>query len=307
MGQFDVNAARVLVRVVREGSFRAAARALGMPKTTVSRKVAELEEQLGAQLLRRTTRTLALTDAGAAFVEEAEVALAHLEAAEDAVTRLQREPRGKLRVTTTVSLGQRFLGPIVAEFLEAFPGVEVLLHLTDRSVDLVTERFDVVLRAGTPPDSSLVAKFVGSSAYDTVASPAYLARHGTPRRPSDLAAHACLRFARIGAAPRTTWSFGVRGRASIEVPVSGRLVSDDFVVLRTAAEQGIGIARLPTLFTQASMRAGRLVPVLASYAVPPTPLHVLHVGGAHLPSRTRAFLDFALPRLIQALAEDGAA
>lgn len=300
MGHFDLNAARVLVRVVQEGSFRGAARVLGMPKTTVSRKIAELEAQLGAQLLQRTTRSSALTDAGAAFVEEAEAAIARLDAAEAAVTELQREPRGKLRVTTTVPLGQAFLTPIVLEFLEAHPAVEVMLHLTDRPVDLVVERFDVALRTGVLPDSSLMARLVGSGSYRVVASPAYLARRGTPERPSDLSAHTCVRFTKLGAAVRTTWAFG-RGKRAIEVPVSGRFVSDDFVSLRTAAERGLGIARLPTLTVYDALRAGRLVSLLDAYASPPTPLHLVYVGG-RLPSRTRAFLDFVEPRLARGLA-----
>ena len=301
-GQFDLNAALVLVRVVQEGSFRGAGRALGMPKTTVSRKIAELEEQLGVQLLQRTTRTLALTDSGAAFVEEAESAIARLEAAEAAVTELHAEPRGKLRVTATIPVGEQFLAPIVAEFLDAFPSVEVMVHLTDRQVDLVSERFDVAIRAGELPDSSLVAKLIGTSAYRVVANAAYLARHGTPTRPSELSSHACLRFTKAGTAARTTWPFR-SGKRVIEVPVAGRLVSDDFVVLRTAAERGAGFARLPTAVVHASIREGRLVSVLDAFAPATTPLHILHVGARRLPSRTRAFIDFASPRLMKAFAD----
>ena len=253
MGHFDLNAALVLVRVVQAGSFRSAARALAMPKTTVSRKVAELEEQLGVQLLQRTTRSLALTDAGAAFVEEAEGAIARLEAAEAAVTELHAEPRGKLRVTATVPLGEQFLAPIVADFLEAYPAVEVMVHLTDRMVDLVSERFDVAIRAGELPDSSLVGKRLGMSHHRVVASADYLAQNGTPTRPSELTSHACLRFTRSGMAVRTTWPFR-QGRRIVEVPVSGRLVSDDFVVLRTAAERGVGVARLPNAITHEPVR-----------------------------------------------------
>ncbi len=302
MGQFDLNAARVLVRVVHEGSFRGAARALGMPKSTVSRKVAELEAQLGVQLLQRTTRKLALTDAGAVFAEEIEGALVRLDAAEEAVSALHREPRGKLRVTTTITLGERLLAPIVADFLAEHPGLEVLLHLTDRTVDLVAERFDVAVRTGALPDSSLVAKRIGTSTYRVVASPAYLARHGTPQRPSDLTSHACLRFTRSGAAARSTWTFGT-GRRVTEVPVTGRLVSDDFVVLCRAAERGLGIARLPVLVVHEALRAGTLVSVLTRYTPPPTPVHMLHVGGKHVSPRVRAFLEFAHPRLAQALAD----
>jgi DNA-binding transcriptional LysR family regulator len=302
MGQLDLIAALVLVRVIHEGSFRSAARVLGMPKTTVSRKVAELEEQLGVQLLRRTTRTLALTDAGAAFMEEAEGAIARLEAAEAAVTELQREPRGKLRVTTTVPLGQAFLAPIVVAFLEAYPSVEVMLHLTDRAVDLVAERFDVALRTGALADSTLMARLVVSGGFRVVASPAYLAHRGTPETPSELTGHTCVRFTKLGSAVRTTWPFG-KGKRAVEVPVSGRFVSDDFVSLRTAAERGLGVARLPAIIVHESIREGRLVSLLDAHAAPATPMHLVYVGGRHLPSRTRAFLDFVEPRLARALAE----
>lgn len=305
MGHFDLNAALVLVRVVQAGSFRSAARVLGMPKTTVSRKVAELEEQLGVQLLLRTTRTLALTDAGAAFVEEAEAAITRLDAAEAAVKERQREPRGKLRVTTTVPLGELFLATIVFEFLESYPELEVSLHLTDRQVDLVAERFDVAVRVGPLADSSLVAKFIGDSAYRVVASPEYLARHGTPRRPSDLSAHQCLRFTKSGTAVRTTWLFG-KGKRAVNVPVSGRLVSDDFIVLRNAAERGLGVAHLPAGLAHEALSTGRLVSLVASHAPPATPLYIVHAGGRHVAPRIRAFVDFVHPRLARAFAEASA-
>jgi DNA-binding transcriptional LysR family regulator len=302
MGQYDLNAARVLVRVARAGSFRGAARALGMPKTTVSRKVAELEEHFGVQLLQRTTRTLALTDAGAAFVEEADGAIARLDAAEAAVAEMHAAPRGRLRVTTTVPIGQLLLTPIVADFLATHPALEVQLHLTDRQVDLVAERFDVAIRAGELPDSSLIAMRIGASTHRVVASEDYLARHGTPRRPSDLSSHDCLRFARGGATARTTWPFR-QGRRVVEVPVHGRLVSDDFVALRKTAERGLGVARLPVTVAHQSIRAGRLVSLLETYAPPPTPVHLLYVGARRLPSRTRAFIDFVHPRLVRAFTD----
>ena len=135
-----------------------------------------------------------------------------------------------------------------------------------------------------------------------VASPAYLARRGTPERPSELTGHTCVRFTKLGAAVRTTWPFG-RGARAIEVPVGGPFVSDDFVSLRTAAERGLGIARLPALIVYESIRAGRLVSLLDAHAAPPTPMHLVYVGGRHVPSRTRAFLDFVEPRLAQALGE----
>jgi LysR family transcriptional regulator, regulator for bpeEF and oprC len=299
---FDPGAALVLVRVIRAGTFRAAAQAMGMPKTTVSRKVTELEAQLGVQLLHRTTRRLTLTDAGLAFVEEAEAALARLEAAQAAVGALQHEPRGQLRVTTTVPIGELLLAPLLPAFLEAYPAVELQIQLSDRQMDLVAERIDVALRTGALPESNLVALPLGGSTYRVVASPGYLEARGIPVRPSELSEHACLLFRKAPThAVRTNWPFG-QGPRRCEVPVSGRLVSDDFVVLRTAAEQGLGIARLPGLLVQEAIEAGRLVPVLDDQRPPPTPLHLLHAGGTRLPARTRAFIDFVQPRLTQALA-----
>lgn len=273
MGQLDLNAAMVLVRVVQAGSFRAAATTLGMPKTSVSRKVAELEQYLGAQLLRRTTRTLSLTDAGSAFVEQAESAIAHFAAAEEAVSSLQREPRGRLRITATVTVGQTLLAPLLAEFLQAFPSVEVSLHLTDRHVDLVAERIDVALRIGARSDSSLVAQHVVSTSLRLFASPKYLETHGTPRKPADLSTHHCLRFAKTGVAVRGTWPLG-KGKRVKEIGVAGRLVADDWGVLREAAVRGLGIARLPATVVREAVRKGKLVSVLDEYAPPPTPLHL---------------------------------
>ena len=300
MGQMDLNAAAVLVRVVQAGSFRTAAKLLGMPKTSVSRKVAELEEHLGARLINRTTRTFALTDAGAAFVEQAEIALAHVEAAEQAVSVLQREPKGRLRVTTTVNLGQILLAPLVAEFLQAYPGVEVTMHLTDRNVDLVAERFDVALRTGPLADSSLVAQRIASGPLRVFASPRYLEAHGTPKKPADLAGHNCLLFAKTGAAPRATWSLGKAKRLR-EVAVAGRLVADDFVVLREAAVQGLGLARLPVIHAKEAVRRRQLVSILDEYAPPAVPLNLVYLGGRHLPPRTRAFIEFIRPRLTRQL------
>ena len=202
-------------------------------------------------------------------------------------------------------LGERFLAPIVAAFLEAYPAVDVVVHLSDRPVDLVAERFDIALRAGELADSSLVSKLVGTSTYRIVASPAYLLRHGTPLRPADLSAHACVRFAKGGEAVRTTWPLRL-GKRVVEVPVQGRLVSDDFVVLRTAAERGVGIARLPDSIVQRALRAGRLVSMLDAHAPPPTPVHLLHVAAPRLPSRTQAFIAFAYPRLVAAIGETAA-
>ncbi|MFM2160782.1 MAG: hypothetical protein RLZZ383_294 [Pseudomonadota bacterium] len=302
MAHFDLNSAQVFVHVAQAGSFRAAAAALAMPTSTVSRRVAELETQLGVQLLLRTTRAVALTAAGVAFLDEAEPALAGLQAAGTAVMALRNEPRGRLRITATVSLGERFLAPIVAGFLEAYPAVDLEVLLTDRPVDLISEGFDVAIRAGELPDSSLVARRIGSSTYRIVGSPSYFQQEGVPERPADLATHRCLRFAKAGTVPSPSWTFH-NGKKALQVPVRGRLVSDDFVVLRTAAEQGAGVARLPTPVVFQALRAGRLQAVLEDHAPPATPIHLLHAGSRRVAPQTRAFLAYAYEPLVTALAD----
>ncbi len=303
MGHVDFNAALVLVRVVEAGSFRGAARLLDLPKTTVSRKVAELEERLGAQLLHRTTRKLSLTDAGAAFVEQASGAIAQLESAELAVSELQREPRGRLRVTATAQMGQVFLAPLVVQFLRAYPEVEVTLHLTDRHVDLIADKFDVAMRAGPLPDSALVAHRVATSVMRLFASPAYLKAHGTPKLPADLAGHSCLLFATSAGAVRRTWPLG-RPKHVRDVPVAGRFTADDLLVLREGAVRGLGIARLPAGLAKEQVRRGQLVPLLDAYSQAVTPLHLVHLGGRYVTPRTRAFIDFMAPRLAAVFEDD---
>jgi DNA-binding transcriptional LysR family regulator len=296
MDHVDMNAALVLVRVAQLGSFRGAAKALALSKTSVSRKVAELESRLGVQLLRRSTRHVALTDAGHTWVEAAQAAVANLEAADDAVSKHQREPQGRIRVTAPAPLGQTTLSALLAEFLAAHPKVEIQLHLSYRSVDLLTERFDIALRYGALPDSSLVAVPLGEAAHRIVASPRYLAERRAPKVPSDLANHECLLFASDNPALRTTWTL-LSGKRKTEVRVGGRFAVDDLQALHTAALSGIGIARLPEPMIADDLERGALVPLLPTYTSTMTPLNLVHAGERFLPMRTRALIDFLVSRM----------
>ncbi|MEN9577475.1 MAG: hypothetical protein RJA70_484 [Pseudomonadota bacterium] len=291
-----MNAAIVLVRVAQAGSFRGASKSLGMPKTSVSRKVAELETRLGVQLLRRTTRQVALTDAGLAYFDAAQSAIANLEAAEEAVSRQQREPHGRVRVTAPSPLGHAVIATHLAEFLRLHPKVEVQLHLTYRPVDLLTERFDIALRYGALPDSSLVAVPLGASEQRIIASPGYLESHAALETPADLADHECLLFGVENPSLRATWTL-VRGKRKTDVTVRGRFGTDDLLALRSAALAGLGLARLPAPTIAADLASGALVSVLASYTSVPTPLHLVHAGGRFLPARTRALIDFLVERM----------
>lgn len=289
----DLNAALLFVHVVDAGSFRGAARALGVPKSSVSRKVSALEEKLGARLLQRTTRRLGLTDIGRTYYQHASTAVAALAEAESAVAEQERAPRGLLRVSTSVNVGLNFLPPIVNEYLDRYPDVEVSLDLSDRMVDLVQERFDLAIRAGPLPDSTLVAHRLGSAPMRVYGSPAYLARRGRPTKPDDLGTHECLAF---GAATSMSWTFGV-GRGVREIKVKGRLATNNLAILQEAAIAGLGLARLPETLAHAAVEAGALESVLDHFEPPHALLHAVYPSARFVPPKVRAFVEVLRRRL----------
>jgi DNA-binding transcriptional LysR family regulator len=292
MGQ-DLNAVRFFVAVADAGSFRGAARALGIPKSNVSRKVAELEEQLGTRLLHRNTRRLALTDAGVAYHGHASLAIGTLQEAERAATAAQAEPQGLLRITASVNVVLLALQPILLEFMTSYPKVEVVVDLSERVVDIVAEQFDVALRAGPLLDSSLIAVRLGSASMRVFGSPAYFQKHGHPRSPSDLSAHECLRMT-----TRSTniWQFIVK-RKTVDVKVKGRFECNNLTMLRDAAIAGIGLTRLPEVLARDPVQAGRLVQTLETFAAPESPLHAVFPSNRFVPPKVRAFVDLLKQRI----------
>jgi DNA-binding transcriptional LysR family regulator len=285
----DLNEIAVFARVVETGSFTRAAAALGMPKSTVSRKVADLEARLRARLLQRTTRKLHLTDAGRTFHAYCARIVAELDEAERAVGSLQAVPRGRLRVTTPLNLS--FLGPILSDFAKRYPEVVLDVVATDRVVGLIDEGFDVAIRAAQLVDSTLVARKLGSVGRVLVAGARYLKKHGTPRAPADLANHAALVFG-AGASP-TTWRLARRetGSASVDVVVTPRMVINDFDALVQAARADLGIALLPTFLGVAETRSGRLEHVLKDWSTPPTMMHVVYPSTRHPSPKVTAFVE----------------
>jgi DNA-binding transcriptional LysR family regulator len=297
----DLNELVVFARVVDAGSFTAAAAALEMPKSTVSRKVTDLEARLGARLLQRTTRKLHLTDAGTAYYSYCARIVAEMEEAEHAVGRLQEVPRGRLRVTTPLNFA--FLGPILTSFARRYPEVIFDVVSTDRVVDLVEEGFDLAIRAGPLPDSStLVARSLGSMARIVVASARYLKKHGRPRAPGDLARHDALVFG-AGANP-STWQLvagtstshpgqgtGRNATATLEVAVKARLVVNDFDVLLQAARADLGVAMLPLFVGAEEIRARRLEHLLKEWSSPPARIHAVYPSTRHLSPKVKAFVE----------------
>ena len=282
----DLNELLVFARVVQAGSFTEASRRLGMPKSTVSRKVSELEERLGARLLQRTTRKLSLTDVGQTYFQYAERIVADVEAAELAVTTLQEAPRGPLRMTVPLSFD--FLAPIVAAFLERYAEVELEIVATDRVVDLVDEGFDLGLRAGELADSTLVARNLGKLQSYVVASPRFLRRHGSPDAPADLARFDCLVFG--AGAERARWKLMRAGKLTT-VNVGGRLTVNDFDLLEQAALAGLGIAKLPVHRCIEALRAKKLRRVLADWCSPEVPIHAVYASTRHLSPKLKAMLE----------------
>jgi DNA-binding transcriptional LysR family regulator len=285
-GTIDLNEMVVFSKVVQAGSFVGAARELSMPKSTVSRKVSELESRLGARLLHRTTRKLSLTEAGSAYYQHAVRVVAMADEAERAVTELQQTPRGLLRVTSPLNVG--YLGPIVASFLLEQTEVQIELVCTDRVVNLVEEGFDVAIRAGKLADSSLVARSLGFMQSYVVASPAFLKRNGTPKVPADLESLECVIF---GASPdRNTWTLqSPRGEA--RVSVHGRVVVNDFDIVHECALGGLGIAILPVHRCVDDLKEKRLRRVLDDWCTREVPMHAVYASTRHVSPAIKAFLD----------------
>jgi DNA-binding transcriptional LysR family regulator len=284
----------IFTRVVQAGSFTAAARALAMPKSSVSRKVSELEDRLGVRLLQRTTRKLGLTDAGRLYFDRSSRIVAEMEEAEQAVAQTQSAPRGLLRVTAPLSFGM--LGPMMAGFLQRHPDVQVELVCTDRRVDLVDEGFDVAIRAGPLDDSTLIARSLGVLERVLVASPAYLRRHKRPRSPAELGEHDCVNF---GAGPAPTVWILHAGERRVEVRVAPRYSVNELDLLLEAARAGVGIALIARFVAAEDLRAGRLRQLLPEWSSPQTPIHAVYPTARHLSPKVAAFVEFVRERFAE--------
>jgi DNA-binding transcriptional LysR family regulator len=296
MDRFE--AIRTLIAAIDGGSLSAASRALGVPLPTVSRRVSDLETYLRTQLVVRTSRKLLLTDAGRAYVATCRRVLDELDDAERAATGEYRTPRGDMVITAPVMFGRLHVEPVVLEFLKAYPEINVRLILADYFIDLTENHIDLALRIGRLPDSSLVAKKLGTLHWITCASPAYLAARGTPQHLTDLGGHDCIAFE--GLYSTNSWAFR-SGKDSISVPIRPRFAVNTANGAIDAALSGNGIARVLSYQAAAWIDDGQLVNVLDDYHPEPIPVHLIHTGQALLPLKLRAFLDFATPRLVERL------
>ena len=291
MDRFEAMA--VFVAVAEAGSLSAAARELGLSLTSVSRQLAALEDRLGTRLILRTTRRLALTEAGRLYREQARRILSEVEEAEQALTAHQSEPSGRLHVAAPTLIGRLKLAPLLPEVLARHPRLSIDLTLTDRPVDLVEDGIDLAIRIGRLPDSSLIVRRLGHIRMQVCAAPGYLARRGEPAAPEDLAGHDCVVFA---AAPGpVSWPFQTpAGR--VTVPVAARIRANDLDAAVAAALAGAGLVRAPSWQVADLLAAGRLKPVLTAYERPSTPVQALFLPSRLLSPKIRLFADVLAKR-----------
>jgi DNA-binding transcriptional LysR family regulator len=285
----DLNWVRVFAKVAELRSMTAAARSLRMPKSSVSRDLAELEAMLGVRLLQRTTRRIGLTDAGLTFYPYCVRILSDAGEAEAAVSQLQAEPRGHLRVNVPIAFGQTLLGPLLADFVTRYPRVTVGLDLESRRIDVISDDVDVVIRVGALSPSSLIARRLLVGQYRLCASPAYVAAHGMPERPDDLAQHATvsLKFR------DRVWRMQNAAGEHLDVPISPRIVVNDPATERAALLAGAGVGWLALILCADDIASGRLVcSDLAGWFLPGDDIHVLFPSNRSLSPKVRAFVDF---------------
>lgn len=287
-----LQAMRIFVRVAETGGFAEAARQLSLSPPAVTRAVAGLEAGIGARLLTRTTRLVKLTEAGRRYLEDCRRILADLAEAEAAASGSYARPEGGLVVTAPVLFGRIYVLPLLTAYLSDHPAVEGRALFLDRVVNIVEEGIDVAVRIGPLADSGLTAIRCGSVRRVVCAAPAYIAAHGAPRVPADLADH---RIVAVAQAERLEWRFGPDGRTV--VPLKPRLTCNVGEAAITAAIAGWGLTRVLSYQVAAALRDGRLQVVLEAFEPEPLPIHVVHVEGRGASAKVRSFVDFAVARL----------
>jgi DNA-binding transcriptional LysR family regulator len=289
----------VLVAAVEAGSLSAGARRLGMPLTTVSRKVAELEAHLRTRLLNRTSRRLTLTDAGRSYLVACKRILDQIAEAERAAMGEYSAPKGDLLVAAPIVFGRLHVLPVVVEFLQTYPEIDVRMLLSDHVTNLLEEQIDVALRIGELPDSSMMATRIGEIRRVVCASAAYLAARGTPQAPADLHDHDCVTFE--GMSAPLTWRFG-QGKSEVAVAVHSRLIVNTAEAAIDAAIAGVGLTRVLSYQVAEAERSGAVLRVLRGFEPGPVPIHLVYGGQSPLALKLRVFLEFAAPRLKARLA-----
>jgi DNA-binding transcriptional LysR family regulator len=291
----NLNRLAAFAAVVESGSFTAAAEKLGLTKAMVSQHVSRLEAELGQSLLVRTTRKVTPTEAGIAFHADCARVLRDIEEAVARAGGASGIPAGTLRLTAAEDYGAAAVVPAIAAFVERFPALKVDFVATDQVVDLVEGGFDLAIRAGWLRSSSLHATQLGSFEQVVAAAPAYLRKHGTPRRPEDLAGHRWIAFTQLRNA--LTWTFTSRSGASRSVRVAAPIGTNSSASLRAFMREGAGVSVLPDYMAAADLKSGKLVRLLPAWSLPQAGVHAVYPHARHAPAKVRAFVDFFRERL----------
>ena len=290
----DISVLKLFVEVMRQGSFAAVARDRNLDPSSISRAIAGLEKELGMRLFQRTTRQLSPTEAGTTYFEHIEPLVEEIQQANDVAADVSSQPKGKLRVTASVSFGLKCIVPLLSSFEALYPDLTVELLLTDAVVDLLAERIDVAVRLGLLADSTLIAQHLMRTRYWVCASPQYLKQRGQPQRPSELEYHDCVLFPLAGFCSR--WIFRDRNGSTSEVPVGGRTIISNAIALQQCAIAGMGLALLPHWLIDTDLRAGTLVKVFSDYDVTATDFNtaawLVYPSRAYVPRKVRVFIDF---------------
>ena len=287
-----LTAMQVFVEVAEAGSFSAAADTLGMSRAMVTRYVGELEQWLGARLLQRTTRSVTLTDAGESCLRRSQQMLALMENVEEETSSQGDALHGQLRITCSVSFAYAQMAAAVADFLQAYPRLKIDLNASEGALNLVEARIDLAIRISAEPDPALIGRVLAPCDSVLVASPAYLAIHGVPALPADLASHRCLSYANFG---KSIWRF-TRGDEKAEVRISSQFSANEATALLRAALAAGGIALQPTYLVSPHLADGSLQVVLPDWKLPGMSIYALYTSRRHLPPAVRAFLDFLVAR-----------
>jgi DNA-binding transcriptional LysR family regulator len=285
-----ITGVHLFIRIAETGSFSKAAAELGITQPTSTKAVAAIEQRLGARLLHRSTRGVTLTEVGALYYDKCKLIARELDEADSLATLLQSGVGGQLRISTSVAFGRRVMVPLVLRFMQQHPGVSIDLAFDDRYVNLVEQGVDLAIRMGRLADSSLGARYLGTNPWLMVAAPPYLAEHGAPRVPADLARHACLVYSSVQGDDR--WSFTGPGGEDLSVPVKGPLRSNNLSAVLAAARAGMGLAVLPWYVARESLADGAVQPVLADHALPAQEVHAVFPSPKQVPAKVTGFIGF---------------
>jgi len=290
-----LQAMHLFVRVAELSSFSAVAQQMGLARSAVTRQIAALEQHLGIKLMVRSTRRLMLTSAGAAYLEKCRVILNLVEAAETGVAEERQTPRGMIRISLPLTYGLMRVAPILLDFARRYPEVQLDMDYTDRRVNLIEEAIDLSVRITSRLGATEIARRIGSSQLQAVASPAYLAEHGTPRHPSELIHHECLSYTTT-AESKQTWSFDVDGMLTA-YPIRARIHSNNGEALNDAVERGLGIALQPDFIIERSLQSGKVLTILTEFPLPDLGIYAMLPSNRQVPHRVRVLMEFLADQL----------